>query len=256
LTAGIISLHPTCQVLNHAGMRIFDIPELNFLIDYDENIFVNFVKYAIYISGSGARGEYGGTITLSHAFDHDNMKKSYLEKYGHLLIKEHIECLYWKESLRLANYMKQKNIDLDDIFERNGKLKFLMPIRNPLDCTESNMKTGHMVLFPDMDRKASFEEVLNRILSEFLWFFGLHEKYPERFFYFYENRFDETLLLQLASFLQVTPDRTWIKDALDNYRINKTYTHDPKRIDYYRRLLPKYFLAYPSVMENLASFEL
>ena len=33
LTAGILSLHPQCQVLNHAGVRLLPDPERNFLAD-------------------------------------------------------------------------------------------------------------------------------------------------------------------------------------------------------------------------------
>jgi len=254
LTAAIISLHPGCQVLNHAGMRILGIKELDFLSEYNDNIFANFVKYAVHISGSGTRAEYGGTITLSHAFDHNNMKKRYFERYANVLIKEKIECLYWKESLRLSNYIKQTNVDLGNIFKRNDKLLFLMPIRNPLDCAESNRRTGHMLLFPDMNQDASFEDVLDKILIEFLWFFRLRDKYPERFFYFYENKVDENLWLELATFLRINPTKEWIRDASNNYQIKKTYKHSNESISYYRNKIEEYFSEYSDVIDNLSSF--
>jgi len=68
LTAGIIALHPNCQALNHAGQRIFNDKKLNFLLNYTDKKFDTFVRYAIYASGRGREGPYGGSVTYSHAF--------------------------------------------------------------------------------------------------------------------------------------------------------------------------------------------
>ncbi len=251
LIAAIIFLHPTCQVLNHAGVRIFGTKELDFFLNYDEKTFDNFVKYAIHISGGGTRGKYGGTVTLSHAFDHDNMRKSYFERFGNSLIKNNLECLFWKEPLRISKYIKQNHIDFREIFKKNDKLKFLMPIRNPLDCAESNMRTGHMFIFPDLNKQSSYEEVLESILKEFSWFFDLQRKHSDKFFHFFENKFNENTLLDLSKFLKIKPDREWINSALYNFQIKKRYSHAQNRVESYKSLIEKYFKDYPDTLESL-----
>lgn len=66
---------------------------------------------------------------------------------GGQLIKRKIECLFWKESLTTSNYIKSNKIDLGELFRKLKRLKFLMHIRNPLDCAVSNLKTGHVNRF-------------------------------------------------------------------------------------------------------------
>jgi hypothetical protein len=68
LTAAVLFLHPNCQVLNHAGNRIFGDEKLDFISNYSNEIFEAFTRYAIYISQKGRRGDYGGSITLSHGY--------------------------------------------------------------------------------------------------------------------------------------------------------------------------------------------
>jgi hypothetical protein len=58
LTASVLFLHPNCQVLNHAGNRIFGDEELDFIANYNNEIFEAFTRYAIYISQKGTRGDY------------------------------------------------------------------------------------------------------------------------------------------------------------------------------------------------------
>jgi hypothetical protein len=254
LTAAIIALHPTCQVLNHACIRIFGNEELNFLLNYNSSKFDAFIKYAVFISTGGRRAQWGGSITLSHAFDHEEIRKIYRERYGDSLIKEKIECLFWKESLRTSNLIKQFNIDLGGIFKRNDKVKFLMPIRNPLDCAESNMRTGHMLIFPNLNPASSFEEVLDSIMKELLWFLDLQKKYPERFFYYFENDFNQNVLISLANFLRIYPDIQWINNAFAIFKIKKPYIHDSNKIKFYKDLVERYFLGYPGAFKKLLLF--
>lgn len=254
LTSSILALHPTCQVLNHASDRIFSDKHINFLLDYNQGKFDAFTKYAIYISKSGKRGRYGGSITLSHAFDYDNIQEAYQARYGKSLIKERIECLFWKEPLRTSNFIKQNQVDLGAIFEENDKLRFLMPIRNPLDCASSNLKTGHVRFFVGLNQQSSLEEVLVGILKELLWFLKLHTDYPERFFYYFENSFEDQVLLSLANFLRIEPDSKWLQTSLANFKVKRDYQYDSYTVDYYNNFVKENFSVYPEVLEQLSLF--
>src|SRR5882672_10493469 len=96
LTASLLSLHPHCQVLNHAGARVFAAPDVNFLLDPSVATLRRFCDFALSASQGGQRGNYGGSITLSHAFDSDVVRDAYRNRYGELLIKPSVDCLVWK----------------------------------------------------------------------------------------------------------------------------------------------------------------
>ncbi len=167
LTASVIGLHPNCQVLNHGGARVFSDNRLNFIKGYENTKFEAFTKYAIYASARGQRGVEGGSIVYSHAFTNDQMKNVYEDRYGGDLTKSEIECVFWKESLYTSIELRENAFDFDKAFSLNDKLRFLMPIRNPLDCATSNISTKMYKIFPHLDYEASFEEVLEAVLDEF-----------------------------------------------------------------------------------------
>ena len=254
LTASIIALHPYCQVLNHAGKRIFHDNKLNFFQNYNEAKFDDFVRYAVYASKKGTTGEYGGSITFSHAFQHGEMRKRYRKRYGNSLMKKEVQCLFWKESLRTANSIKENNVDLGKIFSKNTMIRFLMPIRNPLNCAFSNIKTGHVNIFPTLNKDSAFEEVLAAVLNELKWFLELRKKYPERLFYYFENNFSKEKLLKLAEFLGVEPDRQWCEDALATFKIKSSYDHSVDKIRFYNDFVVENFSAYPELLKHLLKF--
>ena len=237
LTASIMALHPKTQVLNHAGKRIYHLKQTNFFQNYTDRTFENFCRYAVAISSGGKRGDYGGSITLSHAFaNHGRMGKLYRARYGDKVIKDEIQCLFWKESMRTCNMIRENQVDLNALFKQNRILRFLMPIRNPLDCALSNMKTGHTKYIHTLS-KIEPEQVLDAIMQEISWFMTLHEKHPDRFFYYIQNQFDRTTLVQLAEFLNLDPDEQWIKDALEVYVMRKPYSYTPGLIRQYKKSL-------------------
>jgi hypothetical protein len=181
LTAATIFLHPNCQVLNHAGGRIYGHKQVDFLSDYSIKKFNRFIQFAIKLSTSGKSGKYGGTITSSHAFGPKHPMKEVYSHTGEGLLKRNIKCLFWKESLRTSNVIRDRNVDLDFIFKNDRRLRFLMPIRNPMDCTLSNLRTAHVNIFTNIKDITSEIEVANAVLDEILWFADLQERYPDRF---------------------------------------------------------------------------
>ena len=254
LTASLLSLHPNCQVLNHAGQRILKDESLYFFVDCSEKKYVNFMKYAIYTSKSGEKGSHGGSITFSHAYSKSKFPDVYKERFGKSLVKSDIQCLFWKESLVVENVLRQNNVSFDELFELNPQLKFLSPVRNPLDCAKSNLRTGLYKYFPGISVQPDIKDVLNCVLDELLWFVNCREKYSNRFFYFYEHDFTERVLLDLVHFLHLEANPQWIDDVLSNYTIKKSYAHDTDLVEYYSKIIREKFVRYPAVVDQLAKF--
>jgi len=252
LTASLLFLHPRCQVLNHGSDRILPNPGVNFLHEYSAMKFNAFLKQFIGMSAEGRRGRYGGSITLSHAFDDGRILETYKERFDETKIKHEIECLFWKESLRVSRFIQQHNINLESIFHKNSQLRFLMPMRNPVDCALSNIKTGHGNELVQDDIDLKYEVVLDAVLREFRWFVELQENFPGRFFSFYENSLDRNTVTQLADFLGIDPEKTWVDDVISNYNIRHPYEYTQEMKDCYFSLVDSHFDKYPAVGEQLA----
>jgi hypothetical protein len=254
LTASTLFLHPNCQVLNHGGGRIFGRRNVDFLSDYTEEKFDRFIQYAIRLSTKGKRGRYGGSITLSHAFDSGHPMKEIFFSTGNRLLKKKIRCLFWKESFRTSRLIREKNVDLGSIFKRNDRLRFLLPIRNPLDCALSNMKTGHVNLFENLNGQSTEFEVLQAVLDEILWFAKLEEEYPGRFFHYFEHSISREMLGRLASFLELDPLESWFDSALLAMKPKGGYQHDDDLVAFYRQYVNDEFVCFPDLSAGLLLF--
>ena len=82
LTAAVLSLHPHVQVLNHGFERLEAAGLLRFLQSGSEDDLEAFVRGAIGHSAYGRRGDYGGNILLSHAFDRAELRAAYARHYA------------------------------------------------------------------------------------------------------------------------------------------------------------------------------
>jgi len=254
LTAATLFLHPECQVLNHAGTRIFGNNQIDFLSDYSEQRFRRFMQFAVQISNKGFRGDRGGSITLSHAFDSKYVTKNVYQKTGEGLVKEHIRCLFWKESQRTSNLIREKHVDLGNIFKQNDMLRFLQPIRNPMDCAISNLKTGHVTMFKGLSRNSTVMEVTKTILDEIYWLGELIEAYPGRFHYYFEHEISRKMLIDLAAYLQLDPHETWLTDALAIMKTKPSYEHDRELSTFYRNYIAEKFSKFPALSDGLLRF--
>lgn len=253
LTAGVLSLHPNCQVLNHGGVNILPDPSLNFLEQYSEERFDNFVDFAFSMSADGERGDAGGSILYSHAYDAQHRLGSlYSDRYGQKKTKDSVYSIFWKESLMVSNYIREHQVDLDQLITKNDRLRFLMPVRNPLDCAASNLKTGHADRFTTCER--NIQGILKAILEELLWFVEISERHPYKFFYYYQNEFNEGTLNQLARFLNIEDDDRWIEDALHAFEIKRSYQHETALVKFYREQVSRLFSSHPNVEHKLLSF--
>lgn len=260
LTAGIVALHPNCQALNHAGERIFNNKQLNFFSDYTDQKFDSFVRYAIYASGRGREGPYGGSVTYSHAFGNQHkLTQMYKSVYGDHLMKKKIHCLFWKESMAVSSYIRDHAVDLGNILSRNNKLRFLMPIRNPLDCAVSNVKffgdTEQLdQFFMLQNRQNVLRKVLVAILDEFKSFLDWQKQYPDRFFYYFEHDFEKATLFSLADFLRVEPNENWCENSLEAFDMKSRYQHSEDIVDLYNKFVEEKFVAFPEASAKLLQF--
>lgn len=251
LTASVLALHPQCQVLNHAGPRIFDKPELNFLSDYTEEKFQQFCHFALTMSQGGRRGGYGGSIVLSHAFaEHAGMREIFQKRYGSNLLKADIKCLAWKESEMVGRYIREHKVDMSALIKKNRRLKFLLPIRNPLDCSLSIARIGISKFYPEL-KNDQLHALLDSILEEIKWFLDLSVKFPDQFFYFYQHAVDANVLRALAKFLGLSEDERWIKDSLSVYKLKGAYTYEPEFSAHYASKIKTLFSGHPAALDQL-----
>lgn len=255
LTSSLLALHPHCQVLNHAGMRVTNDDQLNFFVNYSDAKFDSFCKFAFFASQRGLRGQYGGSILLSHAFDTPYLvRQFYNNRYGARKIKRSITCLVWKESQLVSNFLKEKQVDLGLLFGENTKLRFVLPIRNPLDCaiSLSNKPGYHDTIFGFKGLSDySVDTILDAIFKEYLWILGLEEQHPDRFLIFFQQDLTKDLLVRLANFCQLEPEERWLRESLQCIGLKEGYAYKSEWIETYHELSHLYFSNYPDFLERL-----
>jgi len=252
--SSILFLHPDCQVLNHAGRRVHGNKNIDFLSSYSTEIFENFIRFSLEICSRGERGTYGGSILLSHAFESKILKNLYRKQKNKLKNKSSIKALVWKESLLNTNLIRTDGFELDNLLIKEKKLKFILPIRSPLDCTFSNIKTGHARLFKGINDKSTPFDVLGKVIDEIYWFVEKKEMFPDRFFYFFEQDISKNLLIEILKFLNISEDTKWISNA-EKVIINKSnYKFDADIINFYEDLISNKFHRFPALIEKLKYF--
>jgi len=249
LTAAVLHLHPHCQTLNHAAARVLDDPQLDFLVDHSPACLVRFCEFALAASQSGRRGNHGGTITVSHAFDHEVMRERYRARYGETMIKERVDAIVWKESLFVAKHLRERKVDVGALLAAHPPVRFFLPVRNPLDCAESNVRTGHARIWGGVpDLRATVEH----ILDEIAWVRDLARRHGEaRFFTFFEFEVDATLPARLAAFLEIEPEARWIADSTACLDLTRGPAHDPALRDWYHARVDARFAGEPELGASL-----
>ena len=254
LTSSVAALHPNCQVLNHAKDRIFPHKKVDFFGEYSEKSFNQFMQYAILLSGSGQRGRYGGSITLSHAFDKSEVKHLFQNRYKNSLVKEDIRCLFWKEGLHLKNHLLEKEVDVLELIKHNDKIRYILPIRNPLDCAVSNQKTNLALIFNQISDQSTLQDIIKAILDEFLIYFQNQKKSTSHFFHFYEHTFDKNVLEKFCEYMSLPFDDQWYDDVIKIYNIKPSYNHSPDDINFYKKYVSEIFSEFPIESKQLLKF--
>ncbi len=248
LTAATLALHPSVQVMNHGLDRLTSRPECNFFQNPDDKVLENFLSEALHESEAGTRGDFGGSITLSHAYDHSAMRNAHEARYGKQLVKTHPRCLLLKDSARFQNRIMRLQ-DLSAFLKQFERMQFMLPIRDPLDCAASNMKTGKLE-FLGAPRHSSLDEALNAVLSYLGWALDLADSFPTRVLWFTERDSRPLMFNRWADFLRIESDQRWIRDAESVYRISPRVHDSEIRKAADVRIRTK-LAAWPAVIDSL-----
>jgi hypothetical protein len=257
LTCSVLSLHPQCLVLNHAGVRMLPNARLNFLLNYSRDKFNEFVRYAAYASQGGSRGEYGGDIRHSHAFFLESMRQAEATLRG--TARRPTKSLVWKDSHLVGNFLRAARVDVSRLLQRNDKLRFLLPIRDPIDCAISNLRTGHVEFFREshgLSRASTVEEVVAAVLDEIAWFVALRERSgrPENFFLYFEHEIGNDVLEKMLRFLGLSRDETYLAAAGGAFKISRSADVEPRPVAAYARLVQEKFVRHPELRDGLMKF--
>jgi hypothetical protein len=256
LTCAVLGLHPNCAVLNHAGLRILPNSRLNFLADGSPERFREFVRYAGFASRTGSGGPYGGDIRLSHAYEFEptQQAESMLRELG----RGPTASLVWKDSQRVTNYLRSAQVDVRRLMQRNEKLRFLLPIRNPIDCAISNLRTGHFHFFlrPQLSAESPLEDVVAAVLDEIEWFIALRDGsgQPERFFLYFEHEMSREVLERMLAFLALPRDQRYLDAAAAAFRTARPRRKEQAVIDRYAEQVSRKFERQPQLRDELLKF--
>jgi hypothetical protein len=253
LTASTLFLHPNCQVLNHAGQRIFD-SQIDFLKFYSRENLDRFIANALDFAAGGERGNFGGSITLSHAFGDKYRMKEIFQQTGMGLVKDDVRALFWKESHKTSSHIRRNVIELDAIMAADSRLKFLFPVRNPIHCAISNINTGHTRYFDAVAPDADLLTVIAAVLDEYVWIMSLKKTFPERFFHFFEHSITAAMLANLEEFLALPHSPQWIDLALSAMQVESTYRYPAHVVDAYESMVSQKFHQAPEFAGQLLAF--
>jgi hypothetical protein len=252
LSAAILSLHPDCQVLNHAAHRLLADSSINFFTNVEAETFDRFLQAAREASGGGERGGFGGSILHSHAYANSPLLKSlYYRRYGDQALKPHAACLVWKDSMRIQRRLMWDDILFDRLCTTFPDLRFFMPIRNPLDCAVSNVSTGAIEYLTEKRNNVSLERAIDLVLDAYAWVLNRRDYRPDRIFVF--TQYDErpTVFGALADFLHLTRYEDWIRDATEAFRITREYQHSAETVDYTRSATRARLKHWPDIVRRL-----
>jgi hypothetical protein len=221
LSAAVLSMHPDCLVLNHGLTRLLGRRGISPWARPDSKEYRRFLRFAVAASTAGRSGDHGGDIAHSHAFDRDGMA----EAAAALPTAEHPSTLVWKDSMRIVHHLRLQGRPPKKVVRRNPGVHFLVPVRNPLDCAVSNVRTGHARYLPVADAK-DVGAVLDAILQELAGFARTAATIPGHVHLFYEDDEGGELFADLGRALGLDPRDDWLDLAAEAWRPENRYEHD------------------------------
>ncbi|MEK8018810.1 MAG: hypothetical protein VSS75_018205 [Candidatus Parabeggiatoa sp.] len=251
-TSAVLALHPNIQVLNHSYNTV--ITEKTNFIKKASNTRINeFIRRATFISSKRTVELFGnwiidGSILDSHAFfNYPDVMNTYENRFGSAQVKDSFQVMVWKESGRLTDYLMRYEKTLINLLDHFPRIKFILPVRNPIDCAISNYKLSYHKLLSFEGRSLyesipsdSLEGMLEYIIYSHVWCLRFAENYPDRFFVFSQTDVDYSLFAKLAKFLEVKNDDVWIRDGLKISNFKAHYAYHDNLINTYIKLLEKY----------------
>lgn len=223
LLVAALALHPDCAVLNHAAIRILPDRRHNFIRSPDQMTLARFFDHARDIARSGRRGAYGGSILLSHAFDDPALKAAYSARHLDAAGLNVARAVVWKDSMRVERALRV--VDVDEVMRRLPQVRLILPIRSPVACALSNMRTGH-ARFMVRDGPRDLARVLEAIIESFAFFAGVAERFPDRCLAFTERELDAECYVALADLLGLPAPAQWLEDVASCVVVRRSRTPD------------------------------
>lgn len=239
LTAAIFALHPNAIVLNHAGARMWSDAGVDIFGQPLRESIPAFVETAVRFCTGGEKGAHGGSILNSHAFDDRRLTGAYQKLYGNMVLKPSVHVLFWKESMRITNRIIDNRIEWSEWFAEADEIginvKLLAPMRNPIDCAHSNLRTGHWRHIGGADE---FTSVLDGIVGSWRMCRDIALQHPERMLMFREvDLTADGFYSRLADYVGLRRDESWITSCREVVAVR-----DRKRSDDDIRTLKKCLL--------------
>lgn len=241
MTSSFLSLHPNCEVLNHAGDRVLGRKKVDFLRYQKQSVMNRFLSFAVYASNFGKKGPYGGGIFHSHAFDNSSLRQIY-NKRKDQHIKNDVKCIVWKEPHKVSNYLIEKKIDMGNFSKMKQEIKFILPVRNPIHCVISNKNNNYASFFGSDN--LSIPEIMEKLIDQYLFFLNLQQKYPSSYFYIFENEYISQLD-DLEPFLTLPKSKEWKNDVINNFHIVDKGKQEEKLIRYCLELVEEKLNDFP-----------
>jgi hypothetical protein len=249
LTASALALHPEVQVLNHAAERLWKLPQADFLGRPDAAHLRAFVEQALIASTGGRRGQHGGSILMSHAFDDESLQGLYARRYGDLLLKPDARVLVWKDSMLVQRRLMDSPGAIDAVIEALPQVRFLLPIRHPLDCAISNIKNHHVLAILGR-MESDVQTVVEAVLDVLAWSLEQADRKPDRFFILTEGQPATDILPALGAFLGLAPDQRWLNDSTAAFAV-RPKVRDPALMDGFRRAAEARLARWPAIRDRL-----
>lgn len=254
LTASTLYLHPDIQVLNHGGKLVFHDEQNDLFENFESSVVDSFLKFVSYLSNQKQKGDLGGQIVLSKKFSNNAIFSKYISQNPTILNKENSKVLFWKESALISEKLKKNLSFLKKMASERVQFKFILPVRNPMDCAISNLKTGHYLRFNNLGSESRKEDILNAILDELKWVLDMQLEYPNHFYVLFENRICPKTISNLSKFLNVTEVDSWVDLMSRAFVSNSRYDIDQTFIELYRELVKQKFISHHSCRNTLIDF--
>jgi hypothetical protein len=137
-----------------------------------------------------------------------------------------------------------------ELLDYAPKLRFILPIRNPLDCTISNLRTSHMEGSEDIAEDRT--RLLDRILEMISWAAALEVRHPDRFLTFFQDDTPEKVAGGLIRLLSLRDDPQWRDSVAAAFKIHPNpYVHGPEMYETFESGVESYFRSMPGVASRL-----
>ena len=156
--------------------------------------------------------------------------------------------------MRVGKHIRKPEVLLENLLENFDHLRFIMPVRYPLDIMRSTIEKGYYRLYPSLNNTSSEQETLDAILKEMQWFCQLKKQFPNFFFYFFEHQFDRKKMIEMALFLNVDLDEQWLNDSLEIFNVSTPYEHAPDIKAYFTKQIDNLFAEFPDFKLKLHYF--